>query len=122
MCPSENAYSGLVDDNLLKLETVVPSEDDTTRGGGYRVVARGEIDFATAPRLAEALDALIQAGATVVVLDAAGIDFLDSSGLRVIVNYGNKLTGVGGRLLIEGMSGAVQRVLEVSGLIEHYRT
>jgi anti-sigma B factor antagonist len=55
------------------------------------------------------------------VLDASGIDFVDSSGLRVIINCGNKLSAAGGRLLIEGMSGAVQRTLEISGLIDRYR-
>jgi anti-sigma B factor antagonist len=56
-----------------------------------------------------------------IVLDASDVEFLDSSGLRVIVASGIRLSNAGGRLLIEGMSGAVQRVLEVSGLIEQYR-
>jgi anti-sigma B factor antagonist len=75
----------------------------------------------TAPDLAQALDALIDEGAKLIVLDASDVEFLDSSGLRVIVATGIRLSNAGGRLLIEGMSGAVQRVLEVSGLIEQYR-
>jgi anti-sigma B factor antagonist len=100
----------MADDDLLRLST-----------HGYRVVAHGEVDLETAPRLARTLNKLIDDGATLVVLDAGGIEFLDSSGLRVIVNSRNKLAAAGGRMLIEGMSGAVQRVLEISGLIEQFR-
>ena len=68
-----------------------------------------------------AFDALIEAGASIVVLDASAIQFIDSTGLRSVVAASNKLSARGGRLLIEGMSGAVQRVLEVTGLIDRYR-
>ena len=97
-------------------------EDNQPVGTSYRLVARGEIDLATAPQLADSLQSLIDQGATLVVLDTAAVHFLDSSGLRVIINSANKLSDAGGRLLIEGMSGAVQRVLEVSGVIERYRS
>jgi anti-sigma B factor antagonist len=110
------------DEEPLELRTVPFAGDSAARGPGYRVIARGEIDAGTAPTFVAALDALMDEGATLVVLDASDIEFLDSSGLRVIVTFGNKLSDAGGRLLIEGMSGAVQRVLEVSGLIEQYRS
>ena len=109
------------DDNALKLQTVALPDDASESHHGVRVAASGEIDASTAPRLAEVLDAVIDDGATLVVLDASAVEFLDSSGLRVIVHSGTKLSNAGGRLLIEGMSGAVQRVLEVSGLLERYR-
>lgn len=109
------------EDDLLRVVTV-PIEagvDPTTHA--FRVVARGEIDLDTAPRLAQAFESLVGEGARIIVLDASGIDFVDSSGLRVIINCGNKLSAAGGRLLIEGMSGAVQRTLEISGVIDRYR-
>jgi anti-sigma B factor antagonist len=107
------------DDELLNLVTTLVA--DETQTAAYRVTAKGEIDLQTAPRLAETLDSLIEQGAKLVVLEAAEVEFLDSSGLRVIINAGNALHASGGQLLIEGMSGAVQRVLEISGLIEQYR-
>jgi len=109
------------DDDLLALVTVALADEGGEPGHGYRVAARGEVDVRTAPELARALDALIDQGARLIVLDASDVEFLDSSGLRVIVATGIRLSNGGGRLLIEGMSGAVQRVLEVSGLIEQYR-
>jgi anti-sigma B factor antagonist len=109
-----------VDHDSLEVTTVA-IDDNTSTEHGFRVVARGEIDMETAPSLSAALDALIDQGVRLVILDAADIEFIDSSGLRVIVQSGIKLSEAGGRLLIDGMSGAVQRVLEVSGLIEQYR-
>lgn len=107
--------------NHSDLELVTSELDDDPARVAYRIVATGEIDLATAPQLADALTTLIGQGATLVVLDAADIKFIDSSGLRVLVTCGNAMTDAGGRLLIEGMSGAVQRVLEISGLLEQYR-
>ena len=109
-----------MDDDVFQLTTVA-LDDRPSKEPGFRVVARGEIDVDTAPRLAAAFDELIDRGAMLVVLDASDIEFMDSSGLRVIVRSGTKLSDMGGRLLIDGMSGAVQRVLEISGLIEQYR-
>ncbi len=110
-----------MNEDLLALTTVELTTAGEKQNPSYRVVASGEIDLNTAPRLGAALEALIDQGATLVVLDATEVRFLDSSGLSVIIRVGNRLTAVGGRLLIEGMSGAVQRVLELSGMIERYR-
>ncbi len=87
----------------------------------YRVVAAGEIDIATAPLLAAAFDEVIAAGGRLVLLDARDIHFLDSSGISVLISAGSELENHGGRLCIDGMSGAVERVLEITGLLERYR-
>ncbi len=89
--------------------------------GAHRVVARGDIDIETAPLLAQEFDRLIDAGAILVVLDAGDVTFVDSSGIRVIVDAGNRLREQDGRLLIENVSAAMERILEVAGLIDHYR-
>jgi anti-sigma B factor antagonist len=111
---------GSVDRDSLELTTVALDEN-RAKEHSFRVVARGEIDVATAPKLTAALDELIAQGVRLVVLDAADVEFMDSSGLRVIVQSGTKLSESGGRLLIDGMSGAVQRVLEIAGMLEQYR-
>ena len=82
--------------------------------------AQGDIDIDHAPALQGRLDDVLDRGAKVVVLDLSGASFLDSSGLRVIVRAGERLREHDGQLIIEGASGAVSRVLEVTGLLEHY--
>lgn len=104
---------------VVESSEVGPSDD---RPAGIRVVVSGEIDITSAPRLSEHISALIADGARLVVVDASDVQFLDSSGLRAIVAASNELQEVDGQLLIEGMSGAVKKTLEVAGLLERYRT
>lgn len=114
-------WAAMDDSGLLRLVTLAVAEEGGTAPHAYRVTAHGEIDLESAPRLTEAFNAIIEDGATIVILDASDVAFLDSSGLRAIIQAGHRLTEVGGQLLIEGMSGAVQRVLEISGVIDQYR-
>lgn len=80
------------------------------------VIAVGVVDSHTANDLARAIDDL---GVTDdVTLDLDGIEFIDSSGLRVIVNSHQRL-GDGGRLLIlRSPSASVRRLLELTGLVD----
>ena len=87
----------------------------------WSVVVQGEIDMQTAPQLERVLDDVIAKGALLVTLDLEGVDFLDSSGLRVVLAASRQLTAQDGQLLLEGASPAVERVLEVTGLIERLR-
>jgi anti-sigma B factor antagonist len=80
--------------------------------------ARGELDLATVPKLAHAIDAAIDGGARDVMLDLDEVTFMDSSGIREIVRGRKQLEAQGGRLTVDGASGAVQQVLEVSGLLQ----
>lgn len=86
-----------------------------------RLVAHGELDVHVAPVILERVSEFAAQGVKLIILDLAGVSFLDSSGLRGIIQAGNLLAGQDGRLLIEGASGATQRVLEITGLLEHYR-
>jgi anti-anti-sigma factor len=86
----------------------------------WSIRAHGDIDIDHAPVLAGRFADVLDQGAKVVVLDLSGATFLDSSGIRVIVRAGEQLRAHDGQLLIEGASGAVSRVLEITGLLERY--
>ena len=85
--------------------------------GAWSVSARGTLDLETAPKLQERLDALIDDGAALIVLRLGEVEFLDSSGIRTIVGAARKLRERDGQLLIADASGAVQQVLEISGVL-----
>ena len=110
-----------MDDRRLTVGAHPIDEEHDSGLPAVRLTAHGEIDAASSSVLADAFETVLANGASVVVLDAAGVHFIDSSGLRVIVAAGNRLSENGGQLFIEGMNGAVQKVLEISGLIERYR-
>jgi len=56
----------------------------------------GEVDVYTAPKLREELLGLIDGGARKIVVDLGRVDFLDSTGLGVLVGALKKLRAVGG--------------------------
>ncbi|MEA3075230.1 MAG: anti-sigma factor antagonist [Actinomycetota bacterium] len=80
------------------------------------VQVAGEIDASTAPTLGEALEAAIDQDMRTVVVDAAGITFIDSSGLSVLVAAHKRLKAGGGELVVASASAPVRRLLGISGL------
>ncbi|TVT56295.1 STAS domain-containing protein [Amycolatopsis rhizosphaerae] len=75
----------------------------------------GELDMATAPQLARALDELRSSPDRVLLVDLAGVGFLGSSGLAVLVNLHRELEP--GRLLrIVAPSRDAYRAFAVTGL------
>ena len=71
-----------------------------TRAHGDHTVLEvgGEVDVYTAPRLRERLIELVDGGATQVVVDLGRVDFLDSTGLGVLVGALKRLRAAGGGL------------------------
>ncbi len=82
--------------------------------GGGRFVVRGELDLATAPQLEEALVSAIDEGREV-VLDLRELEFMDSSGVRVLVVAHTR--GDGRFSLIAARpTSPVTKILRIAGL------
>jgi anti-sigma B factor antagonist len=96
----------------------MPTEDprlDFSQDVDGALVLTGEIDSYTAPELSERL----AGDPPIEVLDLAGVTFIDSSGLRVLVEVHQQRVAAGSRLQLRSPSAAVQRLLEISGLAGH---
>ncbi|HEY1444428.1 MAG TPA: STAS domain-containing protein [Acidimicrobiales bacterium] len=76
-------------------------------------VLRGELDASTAWELA---DHLIGPPGSLVVVDLAGLSFIDSSGLGAIHAARRRVIEDGGNLVVCRPTPAVLRVLEITGL------
>ncbi|HEY0519255.1 MAG TPA: STAS domain-containing protein [Ilumatobacteraceae bacterium] len=74
---------------------------------------RGEIDAHTAPALAGAMAELPAGVATV---DVGGVSFMDSSGLRVLIEAATRARSEGGDLVIVNSTPGIARLVEISGL------
>ena len=97
---------------------VPPFRVGVSRSDGSVVVAvEGELDLATAPQLRDRLVALSGEGQTRVVLDLSRLQFIDSTGLSVLVMARNRSRVDGGAILIRHPSPAVLRILEITGLV-----
>lgn len=75
----------------------------------------GDLDVMS---IAEAREAVrhAQDSAPTVVLDLRSLRFMDSSGLRVVLEAHRRATTESGRLLVAPGDGAVRRVLDLSGV------
>lgn len=83
------------------------------------VSVAGEVDVATAPMLRQALESVVDdQGNLSVCVDLAGMTFIDSTGLSVLVRALKRLRERGGDLALANPSPATLRVLEIVGLME----
>jgi anti-anti-sigma factor len=87
------------------------------RDGRAHLTLRGELDLATAPELEQLVNERIDASQEVVI-DLRGLDFMDSSGIRVLVAAHARAGRAGARLFIvrPEPGSAVAKILEVAGL------
>jgi anti-anti-sigma factor len=85
------------------------------RTGCREIQVEGELDLAVADQLQEALD---RAGEeyTRVLISLENCEFIDSTGIAVIVAAYNQLAGEGRRIAVYGASSQVLRVLSITGL------
>ncbi|GAA4693253.1 STAS domain-containing protein [Phytohabitans rumicis] len=76
----------------------------------------GEVDVYTAPRLRERLVELIDGGARRVVVDLNRVDFLDSTGLGVLVGAQKRLRPVGGTLMLVCTKEPLLKIFRITAL------
>ncbi len=90
----------------------------TTRTEGDRTVVSvgGEIDVYTAPQLREKVVDLVAAGKVDLVLDLSGVEFLDSTGLGVLVGALNRVRAQDGSLALVLTQERILKVFEITGL------
>lgn len=85
--------------------------------GAWSVVAvAGEVDVATAPRLRKEAIALVGGGHHRVVLDLEAVDFMDSTGLGVLIGVLRRLNAVDGCLRVVCTTPRIMDLFSVTGL------
>jgi anti-sigma B factor antagonist len=77
---------------------------------------RGEIHVSTAHDFSERLDAAIHHGRKTVVLDLSKVEFIDSTGLSVLLNGLRRITRADGRLILVCENPTVLRLFEITRL------
>jgi anti-sigma B factor antagonist len=86
------------------------------RGDRSVVTLRGEIDVYTAPRLRQALIDLVEGGATQIVVDMSSVDFLDSTGLGVLVGGLKRVKSNDGELRLVVTQDRIMKIFDITGL------
>lgn len=80
----------------------------------------GSIDIASRDRLTAAAAQAVSDAIPELVLDVAGVTFMDSTGIGALINLAGDLNDAGGRLVLRRPSHAVRRILEVAGLADQW--
>jgi anti-sigma B factor antagonist len=86
------------------------------RGGWTVVLVGGEVDLTTAPKLREQLLRLIADGKRHLVVDLAGVDFCDSTGLGVLIGTAKRARADGGDVEVSGLTPGLVRLFELTRL------
>lgn len=86
------------------------------RDGVAVLAVHGEVDVSTAPRLRQQLVEMASAGHDRAVVDLEGVDFLDSTGLGVLVSGLKRFRTLGGDLLLVCTQQRILKVFEITGL------
>lgn len=82
----------------------------------YVVSIEGELDLHTVPELEQALGTILARGGRNVVVDLAGLEFIDSAALAALLRALPRFRARGGRFLLVTEDRRILRTLEITGL------
>jgi anti-anti-sigma factor len=86
--------------------------------GGLVLALSGEFDLTAVDRFREAFDAVLLADQAEIIIDFSRLRFMDSSGIAQLIIAINRLATVERKLRACGISGQVERVLELVRVLE----
>jgi anti-sigma B factor antagonist len=98
------------------LETLAVNIDIVERDRVLTLVIEGDLDIATAPLLDEQLVAAEARDLAALVVDLDRVDFMDSTGLHVLLRHVAHSSQNGNRLRLTDGSAQVRRLFEVTGV------
>ena len=93
--------------------------DLTTDDAGRTLLfkLRGSLDLATSPTVRAAFSDAIEQGSRHLIVDLTQLEFLDSTGLGVLIGAHRRLAEHDGSLRLVVADGSIARLLNITGLI-----
>ena len=89
----------------------------TRKQGPFQVIeVGGEVDVYTAPKLRESIVSAVDDGEHRLVVDVERVDFLDSTGLGVLVGSLKRVRSEGGSLDIVCTHERILKIFDITGL------
>src|SRR5260370_29480920 len=85
------------------------------------LVLVGSLDSSWATYLSDRIDEVVRSGALEVRIDMAGVSYLSSNGIALLVRYHRQLQKIGGRIRIVADSEAISQVLRLTGVSQILR-
>ena len=82
------------------------------------LVLTGELDLVSSPAMERVIDDLSRSDAELIIVDLSGLEFMDSTGLHLLLRVQQRAQEAGRRFaLIRGCE-AVQRLFDLTGLAD----
>jgi anti-sigma B factor antagonist len=88
---------------------------------GHLIAITGELDIAATPELSTVMLIAARSPGSLVVLDLAGVAFIDSSALGTLLKVGGEVESAGKRLRVVCGGGPVRRLLEMTNLTNRFQ-
>jgi len=86
------------------------------RGEEQRIFLEGRLDANWAGHLDDYLNSLVREGSYRFILNMAGVQYLSSAGIRILISQHKKIKKIGGLFVLEALSDTVSDVLEMVGM------
>ncbi len=90
--------------------------EEPSDAGAHVISVSGEIHVSTAPSLSQRLHTIIESGKTTLVLDLSSVEFIDSTGLSVLLNGLRLVNQRDGRLALVCANPTVLRLFHITRL------
>jgi anti-anti-sigma factor len=104
--------------NRMRFAAHILDVKENGRSGGQALELAGELDAASAPALRERLAEIATRGKGPLVIDLTRLDFIDSTGLSVLLNAKRRLTRRGRGFALVCPPGHIRRILKVTQLLD----
>ena len=88
---------------------------DSKKGEVLVLKVSGRLDAGTAPELEKSMIGFFDAGEKFFLVDFAGLDYISSVGLRVLLMSAKKAKAAGGKVVLCGLQEHVFEVFEIAG-------
>lgn len=95
-----------------QIDITEDSVDDRT----HVLHVRGEVHVSTAPELSSRLNDAIDVGRTAIVIDLSEVEFIDSTGLSVLLSAQRRIDRAAGRMALVCANPTVMRLFEITHL------
>lgn len=86
-------------------------------GTEQRIHLEGRLDASWAGHLDDYLNGLVREGSYRLIVNMAGVHYLSSAGIRILVSQYKNIKKIGGMFVLEELSEPVREVLTMVGMI-----
>src|SRR5438270_319110 len=89
-----------------------------TTGRAITLALTGELDLVSSPAMERVMDDLARSDADLIIVDLRGLEFMDSTGLHLLIRVQQQAHEAGRRFALIRGRDAVQRLFDLTGLAE----